>query len=477
MELWRYVMTNVENIIKDLMQRQVIALPDLTNTWLEWFTGDVKDFHHYEVYNGAKKVECKRKTLNMGKKIPEDWANLLLNEKVTVTYGNDEQQQQLNSMLKRVNFWQKGNQGIELTFALGNGAFVEGYDTNNNLKLQFVNATKIYPLAIEDNKITECAFVNVNGLTTSIQIHVKGQLEEDVFVYDSSGNYYIRTLEYERKSAQDTNIGELVRDDWFDTEDKIAWFQMVKPNIANNIDVNSPMGISVFANALDSIQGVDLAYDGFCEEMRLGKAKIFIDRRLVRIDEAGKHYVFDVNDTGFYWTGGVDGAEQNKPVEFYNPALRTDSYFNGINNALNLLSAKTGFGENHYRFDENGIATATQVISMNSEMFRTIRKHEIILDDVLVDMIKALMYINNNFIVGAYNFDLDEEIKINFDDSIIEDKQTEMLNDRQDVSLGVMSKVEYRMKWYGEDEATARAKIDEIDAEKQTEMGNFFSEE
>ena len=136
-------MTNIGNTIKDLTGRQVIALPEQTNIWLEWFTGDVKTFHHYEIYNGAKKIKCRRRTLNMAKKVAEDWANLLLNEKTSVAYGNEEQQEQLNELLSSVNFWQKGNQGIELAFALGNGAFVEGFDEDNNIRLQFVNATKI----------------------------------------------------------------------------------------------------------------------------------------------------------------------------------------------------------------------------------------------------------------------------------------------------------------------------------------------
>ena len=42
------------------------------------------------------------------------------------------------------------------------------------------------------------------------------------------------------------------------------------------------------------------------------------------------------------------------------------------------------------------------------------------------------------------------EITIDFDDSIIEDKASERQQDRQDVSMGVMSHAEYRSKWYGE---------------------------
>ena len=51
------------------------------------------------------------------------------------------------------------------------------------------------------------------------------------------------------------------------------------------------------------------------------------------------------------------------------------------------------------------------------------------------------------------------------------------MTDRQDVNMGVMSKVEYRMKWYNEDEETAKQKLAEIAEENRSETLNFFSEE
>lgn len=465
---------DINSIIKDATGKDVIVLPDYTDLWLEWFKGDVAKFHHYDNYNGVKKIKSTRKTLNMAKKVAEDWANLLLNEKTDIAYGDETQQQELWDLLNKVNFWVKGNQGIELSFALGNGAFVESWDNNNNVRLQFVNAKKIYPLTIDQDKITECAFVNSNTNSTIIQIHVKGRIEDNKFVYDNNGTYYIRTLIYDKISKTD-EIGNLVSDEIIDTKRELPLFQIVKPNIANNIDINSPMGVSIYANALDNLQGVDLAYDGFCEEMRLGKARVFLNKKLTHYDENGEYLLFDVNETGFYYIGG---DEQNRqPLEIYSPTLRTESYFNGINNALNLLSSKCGFGENHYRFDQNGISTATQVISQNSEMFRTLKKHEILLNDVIIDVCKALMYINNEFTNNAYKFNLDENIEVKFDDSIIEDKESERATDRSDVNLGVMSKIEYRMKWFNEDEETARQNIEKIDEENKANMTNFFSEE
>ena len=331
-------MDTISSVILRETGKQVLNVVDLTDVWAQWYKGDVLNFHRYDAYNGRKKVKQRRKTLNMAKKVCEDWANLLLNEKTDVVYGDDVGQAYLEEMLDRVSFWQKGNEGIEKTFALGNGAFVEGYDADGNERLQFINGKKIYPITFDQDKIVECAFVNTSSKTTTIQIHT----------LNAQGNYVIKTLGY-KKQQNDTSegIGDEVSRDVLETGSNVPWFQVFKPNIANNVDINSPMGISIFANSLDALAGVDLAYDGFCEEMRLGKAKIFADSRIMQFDGDEQIAVFDKEDTGIYWYG--NGENENKePLKFYSEALRTDAFFNGINNALNLLSSKVGFGENHY---------------------------------------------------------------------------------------------------------------------------------
>ena len=71
----------------------------------------------------------------------------------------------------------------------------------------------------------------------------------------------------------------------------------------------------------------------------------------------------------------------------------------------------------------------------------------------------------------------DTNIEIKFDDSIIEDKESEKSSDRVDVNMDIMSKAEYRSKWYNEDMEKAQRTIDDISQNKQSNMVNFFSEE
>ena len=151
--------------------------------------------------------------------------------------------------------------------------------------------------------------------------------------------------------------------------------------------------------------------------------------------------------------------------------LRTAEHNTGIQDQLNLLSSKCGFGENHYRFDNGSLATATQVISENSTMFRTIKKHEIILEQVLIELCRIILRLGNT----AMNAGLNEEVEItvDFDDSIIEDKAADFSRDMQLLNAGIMNDWEFRMKWMNEDEATAKAalpKMEDMTTEQQQEV-------
>ena len=151
--------------------------------------------------------------------------------------------------------------------------------------------------------------------------------------------------------------------------------------------------------------------------------------------------------------------------------LRTVEHNTGIQDQLNLLSSKCGFGENHYRFNQGSVSTATQVISENSTMFRTIKKHEIILEQVLIELCRIILRLGNTAMNAGLNENV--EISIDFDDSIIEDKQTDFSRDMQLLNAGIMNDWEFRMRWMNEDEATAKAalpKMEDMTTEEQNEV-------
>lgn len=222
-------------------------------------------------------------------------------------------------------------------------------------------------------------------------------------------------------------------------------------NIANNAEIGSPMGVSVYANAIDQLKGVDIAYDSYVNEFILGKKRIFLYPEFLTTMDGQS--VFDPAETAYYIMQGED----LKGIKEVDMTLRTDEHNAGMQDMLNMLGAKCGFGENHYRFDRGSVQTATQIISENSTLFRTIRKHEILLEGMLIELCRILLRLGNAYQGRGLNENV--EISVDFDDSIIEDQASDRAQDRLDVAMGVMSLAEYRAKWYNEALETAAAAL------------------
>ena len=96
----------------------IINYHNQDNDYLSWYKGFVDKFHRYYVYNGERQIFKNRHSLNMPKKICENFADFLMNERVQITLGTDEHTKELNDLLDNNNFWVKANQGIEKTWKL-----------------------------------------------------------------------------------------------------------------------------------------------------------------------------------------------------------------------------------------------------------------------------------------------------------------------------------------------------------------------
>lgn len=423
--------------------------------WQQWYSGKVRSVHSYRQFNGKKHVPRERKSLGMAKSVAEDWANLSLNEKVDITIKKKTAEKRINQVLQRNHFRMRANQLVELTFALGTGAFVE-YTDGDETKIDYIRAGMIYPLSIDNGKITECAFASEKTTKDEKQVYLNMHILEH-------GRYVVENHLFRRQGSMLTEI-DLPEG----VEPRVATgsttphFQIIKPNIVNNVDLNCPMGISVYANALDQLESVDLIFDSYCNEFRLGKKRITVPVSMIqmRMEEDGMTTpIFDDDDVEFYAVPAAangNDAGETKIVE-HNMELRTDAHSTGIQDALNMLSYKCGLGKDRYDFSDGQVRTATEIVSEKSDLFQNLKKHEILLNDALVGMVQAIAELEG--------LSPDVEVAINFDDSIIEDTGAEKMRFMQEISSGVRQKYEYRMKFFGEDEATAKAMTAEDDAD------------
>lgn len=448
--------------------------------WKSWYQGEVKGFHNYTVQNGERQVKCRRYSLGMGKKLCEDWANLLMNEKVQITLEGQKEQDFIDLVLTENNFTVKANEMQEMKSALGTVAYVPrviGQEISESgdivpgnasgIVLDYVTIENIYPLSWQNGYISECAF------SSDVTRGGKDYLYLQIHRREDNGNYVIENRIYRYNNEQLADE-QLVNVKGFENIPPVVHtgsdkrqFVIDRPNIANNVNYLLPTGIAIYANAIDVLQGVDIAYDSYVNEFKLGKKRIMVKPSAAQYLDGTP--AFDPDDVVFYVM--PEDTEDGAVVTPIDMTLRTAEHNTGIQDQLNILSSKCGFGETYYRFDGGSVATATQVISENSTMFRTIKKMEIVLEQALVELCRILLRMGNTSMNAGLNEDV--EISIDFDDSIIEDKQTDFSRDMQLLSAGIMNDWEFRMKWMNEDEATAKAalpKMQDMTTEGQEEV-------
>ena len=432
--------------------------------WKSWYQGNVKSFHNYFIYNGQRKVKQTRYTMNMAKEISEDWSDILWSEKCKISLKNEKDQDQFDNLVNELDLYVLINSALEKSGALGTSAIVTSvYDiienedamtldvTNAKTRVDLVSVDNIFPLTWNNNEITECAFASTQYIKGNkyivLSIHKK----------DDNGNYVIINHLFQETNGTLTEIEQEDTIKEFPTQSNIKWFVIFKPLLTNNLFDNNPFGIPHYANAIDNLKAVDLAFDEVRNELQLGRKRIFARADMFAYENGIQKAVFDDNDISIYQL--PKGVSKDDLIQSESDDLRTDKQVASLNTELNILGNKVGFGENHYHFDGTNLSTATAVVSSNSKLFRRKKKLEVGYESAIYDLVKAVSYASSRF--GTYNINTDEMV-IQFDDSIIEDKEAESNRAMREVSQGLMGKVEYRMKIFGETEEIAKQKIQEI---------------
>lgn len=431
--------------------------------WKSWYRGNVKSFSFYRVYTGqGTYTRRKRKSLGMAKKVCEDIANLLLNEKVKITLSNKKTENYIKQILKQNKFDIKGNEYQERKACTGTVAYIPYLDNveydeetgavlSGMIGINYASAAEIFPLSWHNGQITECAFAFVKTIERRKYVHLQfHMLEHGEYVINNEVVECISGSRHGRKLGPEewkhlkgfSNMVETVK-----TGSDRPQYVIDRLNTVNNADddESNPMGIALFANSIDVLKKIDTEFDSYCNEFDLGKKRIFVAPEMLKNTDGS--LAFDPEDTVFYKMPDDYNEKGEGMIHEVNMDIRSEEHSKAINDDLNYLSSKCGFGTDRYRFESGNLKTATEVISENSDMFRNLKKHEIILCESLKELIGIIIRLGN-----ALGEQLDEntEITIDFDDSIIEDKTAERQQDRQDVAMGAMPLYEYRAKYYGE---------------------------
>lgn len=346
---------------------------------------------------------------------------------------------------------------IEIAFALGAGAFVEYLSTDEQPNIDYIRADMIYPLTWENGVVTECAFGSRRIVGKKECVYLQCHIQ-------TPSGYDIENHLFDAKTGEEQDLLTLAP--IVHTYSFIPLYQLIMPNIVNNVDLDCPMGVSVFGNSISVLQTLDMIYDSYCNEFDLGRKRIMLPLSMARIEDTGAESserifrpVFDSRDTVFYTL--PTEQDDGKPVEI-NMELRVTEHQTGIQDNLNLLSLKCGMGTDRYSFGADGVKTATEVVSEKSDLYQNLKKHEHVLTDALTGMAKALAHLS-----GAP----DPTVTVMYDDGIINDDNTKIDNNIKLVGAELKSRLSAIMDLYGLPENDAQNELDKITAENRNISG------
>lgn len=452
----------------------------LIKTWEDWYRGDIPDFHQYKYYNGLDTVDCTRAKLHMGKQVCADSAALAFNENVLINISDEEANKfvqgfdQSGGVLGQNNFWENATQLYEGSVcALGTGAlevYLEDLSINTatqeivqtpetKVKIGFIRADHILPITFENKIISEVCFINEQTINNDTYLNLRVHLKNE----DGTYTIYNRKLKMNDLGFDEAAIDKNMAAQ-FNTGSTIPFFSIIKTAYSNNFDSlgNNPLGISIYANAIDILKTCDLAYDTITNEILLGQKFIFLNKSMLDLDEKGKlRTPYDVRQRLFQFIGDEATADSQNWVHEFNPTLRIEELTQALEKQLDYLSAKVGLGDHFYKFSDGSVAkTATEVIAENSSAYRNIRRAQISIEQALVNLVKAILYCGKTFLGQSLNIETD--VSVQFDASVIENRENMRKQDLEEVNLGILSKEEYRSKYHGESIEKAKQHIDSL---------------
>jgi hypothetical protein len=417
----------------------------------------------------------RRRTLSMPKRVCEDWAALVWTEKSGISAAENEAEFLAEWMGER--FTSDFASFLEGdVFARGFGAIeqlVEGITVDaagraiitpgtTTLSYDLIPADSIIPLAWRRGEVTSAAFVSWGDARADVRIHAA-----------TADGWSVTNRAFVLKGGKlsEADLAEGVAES-ITFPGAPQMFHCVKPAITNNADRRSPFGVSVFANAVDQLEVVDLIYDNLANDFRLGRKAVFMADTMLRRGAKTDAYPMgqpippDKDLADLFMVVQDATGEQKQAITEHNPMLRVTENTEALSAALSLLSNAVGMGAERYVYRGETVATATQIISENSELYRNRARHVEQIGAALIEACECALWFGKNLL--KLDVDPEAEVTIVTDDSVIEDDTTRITRGLTLVSAGVLSRKKFLMDYMGMTEEEALEELAAMGSEAPT---------
>lgn len=470
--------------------------------WKYIYRGYYKPWHSIDAPTIAD-LRSKRdlERMDAAKAACAELAGLIWSEQcdVHVSQGSGEDQPLadfVHDVLAKNAFWQKMQEHIEQALALGGGAikvwYEERYDGAGNvipdsgqIKLGFCMADQFVPTAWDNAKVTEGVFISRQAKDGYYYTRLEWHKWDGLTYWVTNELYRSEKKEAQAPQAKEpqdilgfryplNTIYPLLSEATPLEGLSSSLFAYYRTAQANNLDDNSPLGVSIYANAMSTLKALDICYDSFIREFVLGKKRIIVPAQCISTvvdpNTGEMRRYFDATSE-IYEALSTDSPNALK-ISDNTVELRVEEHVAAINAFLSILCLQLGFSAGTFTFDRaQGLKTATEVISENSKTYKTIKGHQLQVKMAIDQIIDAIIQVASLYDVKWQGYSIRNlaarswESKVTFDDSILQDRQTNINEGILLCGNGLMSKKRFLVDTMGMTEDEALRELEEIKSE------------
>ena len=417
------------------------------------------------------------KSLNLPASIAEEMARLVLTEFDLQLDGSERAdflRAQMDTMLLNL------SNIVELWCALGGivlKPYAAGHGEDGNpdrIEIDVVQANRFYPTAFDSNReITGAVFVD----TKRIGDYVYTRLEQ----HSLEGTHYKvvnRAFRSERLNTMTTGDEQLhiehpcsqeialeQVEDWKGIAPVVEMDGIEKPLFvyirtprANNLDPDSPLGVSVFARAQGVIEEADRQYSRILWEYEAKEAAIDADETLFTANRQGKP-VLPVGKERLFRTYDAGGGENAGFLKAYSPEIRDESMFRGLNQLFRSIEFLCGLAYGTLS-DAAGTSTAertaTEIKYSKQRSYTTVHAMQTAWDKGLDELLYAM-----NTLCDLYDMAPDGNVEkaVTWGDGVLEDTDIEYQRRWGMVMAGKLRLEKFYAWYFGCTEEQARDMI------------------
>lgn len=435
---------------------QIIAQCD------DWYRAKVTDAHRRQTVQGAHYT---LERMGFAARAAADDANLC--EVVEVNPG-EQAYDTVRGILKKNRFDSQFRKQLELCSAEGTAAcyvrledadvYDDGTLRGGEIRLNYVEAARYIPLRVVNGQVIEAAFYGTETtppgvtLTTLVMYTLTKETPGAPEITPKVKRYActVRVFDDQGKlipeRSQDVLLGT------------VKPFAVLQTAMANPIENMEGFGYPKIYPTIPILACLDAGFTALKGDIETSEKLTLINEALCKFDDAGRPIPPNEQMKRRFVSLGEKMPQEGSLVHEITPDVRIEKFRDVMELLFGLLSQSFGYGSKKYSLDKsaNVVQTATQYVGERQDMLLELNRQRQEAREYITDIVHAILYFVNAYQGGSY--DTEGDVLVDFDDSLVNDRETELAGMRSDILAGIGGayvRQQYLMKRYNLDEKEA----------------------